>query len=118
LGLLGSSEAAIAFLASMFFVTASIFHTPGGNRTPNLPLWRRLLCQLSYRRREQMQKSECRMQNQIKALGRSSFCIHHSAFCISPGYTSAHETNHRPPSAKGSNAGGAFKFLAKRSCVF
>src|ERR1041385_3205530 len=26
-------------------------NTPGGNRTPNLPLWRRLLYQLSYRRR-------------------------------------------------------------------
>src|SRR5205085_4369486 len=27
-------------------------NTPGGNRTPNLPLWRRPLCQLSYRRKK------------------------------------------------------------------
>src|SRR5581483_6571706 len=59
----GKSSSAIASFLSEFFVTEAItsfsepglldpaYNTPGGNRTPNLPLWRRLLCQLSYWRR-------------------------------------------------------------------
>ncbi len=38
-------------LSTFIFVDSILSHTPGGNRTPNLPLWRRLLCQLSYWRK-------------------------------------------------------------------
>src|SRR5688572_20875711 len=50
-------------------------NTPGGNRTPNLPLWRRPLCQLSYWRRsildfgfsilDSIQNPQSKIQNEI-----------------------------------------------------